>query len=320
MVSLKRFSVCAPLLVALPAFSTSVLAQSNNVPGGSAAANAESIVRESSGQVVGGILGGIARAAAGGSQKFGVWAVGSYTHEKFDNALLPYDGDTASGLVGLDYLVRDGIAVGLAAGYENTDMTTTFNAGTLKNDGYTVAPYVAFALGKYLTLVGTAGYSGLSNDETRTAGAVRGSFDSRRLFGATELSGNYRAENWVFNSSIGYIYTNQKDDSYVETGGGNNAVGGNTTKIGQARVGVKLGYDFAGIVPYVSARIEHEFTAPAAPTVRGQSVVIDDTGYVLGGGLAISRGSFSAGIEGNAVAGRSNLTEYQLIGNVGFKF
>ncbi|HUN52485.1 MAG TPA: autotransporter domain-containing protein, partial [Candidatus Sulfotelmatobacter sp.] len=166
-------------------------------------------------------------------------------------------------------------------------------------------------------------YASLSNDETRTAGTVRGSFDSTRWFGGTMVSGNYRGDNWLFNASFSYIYTEQKDDAYTESGGaGAGAVRGNTAKIAQGQLGLRIGYDIAGsgFVPFMTARLEHEFTHPGNAVVAGDAVVSDATGYILGGGLGYSRGVISAGIEGDTIKGRSSLTDYQVLGDIRFRF
>jgi len=333
-------AVCALVAGCLPVIGAAGAAGSDNVPGASAAASDTTLIRDASGMTAGGILSGVAGGGAfGGSngasipgrtlgapgadgqQRFAIWADGGYQHTKFDNALLPYDGNTEAGAIGFDYRIAKGIFVGVAGGYENWDINTSFDAGTLKTNGYTVAPYALVALGNYVTLSGTGGYAGLSNDETRSNGAIRGSFDSKRYFGATALNGNYRGGNWLFNGSFTYIYTDQKDDAYADTGAaGAGAVGQNTAKIAQGRLGFKIGYDISGFAPYVVARIEHEFTAPAERSVGGTAVVNDATGYVLGGGLSFTRGALSAGLEGDSVERRANLTVYQLLGNLRFQF
>jgi hypothetical protein len=324
------------LATALPA----IAAGPEDVPGASAAASDSSLIRDASGMTAGSILSGITggstfgsanvanlqsgargSAAGNGGQPFAIWTGGGYLHTNFDNPALPYSGDVYSGLIGADYTFSNGIAVGLAGGYENWNVDTTFDSGTLKTSGYTAAPYVLIALGRYLTLSGVGGYSSLSSDETRSEGNIRGSFDSKRWFGATMLNGNYRGDNWLFNASLGYIYTDQKDDAYAETGtAGAGAVGENTTKIGQGRLGIKIGYDIGGIVPYATARLDHEFTQAANVVVGGTTVANSDTGYVLGGGVGFTRGGISANIEGDTVEGRSNLTVYQLLGKVRFQF
>ena len=317
--------------------SAACAAGSDNAPGASAAASDTSLIRDASGMTAGGILSAISgggafggsngaglpagNSAAEGRQHFGLWADGGYQHTKFDNPLLPYEGNTEAGAAGFDYRVSKGIVVGVAGGYENWDINTDFDIGTLKTKGYTAAPYAVFDLGKYVTLGAAAGYSGLSSDETRSAGTIRGSFDSKRWFGATALNGNYRGGNWLFNASFTYIYTDQKDDAYSETGAaGAGKVGQNTAKIAQGRLGIKIGYDIGGIAPYLAARIEHEFTHPGNAVVAGTAVTNDATGYVLGGGLSYTRGAISAGLEGDSVEGRANLKVYQLLGNVRFQF
>ncbi|HUN53068.1 MAG TPA: autotransporter domain-containing protein, partial [Candidatus Sulfotelmatobacter sp.] len=140
----------------------------DDVPGASTAASNTSLIRDASSMTAGGMLAGIsggsafgpdlaaigpgtAGAQADGSRpRFGAWAGGGYLYTKFDNALLPYNGNLYSSLLGVDYAITKAISVGVAGGYENWNVKTDFDTGTLKTSGYSAAPYLRLALGRYV--------------------------------------------------------------------------------------------------------------------------------------------------------------------------
>ena len=256
--------------------------------------------------------------AGGSSQRLSVWAQAAYNHINFDDSLLPYKGHFTNGGVGADYLFRHNLIGGVSLGYENDDITTTFNNGTLKTDGYTVAPYVALRINRFLVATLTGGYTWLSTDMTRTGGAVTGSYNGHRLFGAASLIGTYWMNRWMVGGSLGYLYSRESDDSYTESAG--STVGSHTASIGQGRAGVKLGYSLGSIMPYVTGRVEHDFTSPGDAIINGQSVGTGKTGYVIGGGLAFGSGNITGGIEATSTEGRDHLTQYGVTGTVRVSF
>lgn len=114
---------------------------------------------------------------------FGRWSVwGSYTGSDFDadipliNALdglgnpVPlavYDGDSRSFLLGADTLIGSQFVIGVALGYETTDITTEYNGGDNESDGYSITPYAAYLFNDIFSIDVSAGYSSLDYDTDR---------------------------------------------------------------------------------------------------------------------------------------------------------
>ena len=85
-----------------------------------------------------------------GGSVFAVWA--SYSYNDFDSDFvfqgtsLAYDADAHNALAGFDRLFADRFLLGLAFGYQWLDSDSDFNGGTMKTDGFIVAPFAAVLL------------------------------------------------------------------------------------------------------------------------------------------------------------------------------
>ncbi len=261
------------------------------------------------------------KAAAMNPHGFGLWINGGYTNLDFSGANSAFNGDVVNGMVGVDYRINDAITLGVAGGYENTDIDTSFNLGTLKTDGYSVTPYVAVRLGRHFSINASGSYAWLSTDMTRTSGAIQGSYDSTRWMGSVNLLSNWASGKWRFGTLLGYLYIHQDDDAYTETGAaGAGAVGSATTKIGQGRVGGSIGYDLGKVETYINGRYEYDFTSDG-PTLPAGTGTTGRSGFRLAAGLRFALApNVSGNLEGSTVQGRDNLDEYGVNGTIRFMF
>jgi len=92
--------------------------------------------------------------AAGGSQKkAGAWVQGGYTTIESTDLGGEFEGDVYNLVAGLDYKVNKNAVVGLSLAYEDVDVDTTFNSGTFKGDGFTIAPYAGIGFTNCLQLL-----------------------------------------------------------------------------------------------------------------------------------------------------------------------
>ncbi len=253
---------------------------------------------------------------------FGLWVNGGYTSIDFNGTMggLPagFDGHVLTGMMGVDYRLSDVVTFGVAGGYENTDLDTQFNTGTLETDGYSVLPYVVVRLGQHFSVNASGGYSWLNTDMTRTSGAVTGTYDSTRWTGAVNLLSNWSAGKWRFGTLLGYLYIHQDDDAYVESTGA--SVAGATTKIGQGRVGGLIGYDLGKVETYFTGRYEYDFTSEG-PALPAGTPTTGRSGFRLGLGMRFALApNVSGNLEGTTVQGRDNLDEYGVNGTLRFMF
>ena len=265
------------------------------------------------------------RSGASSLKDTALWANFGYTSLKNDFSSTAYDGHLVNGMVGIDTSPIDPLTVGIAFGYENLDLDTTFNRGTQEWNGYTVSPYAVYRFLRNYSIDATIAYSWLDTDVTRigTTGAASGNYDSDRWIGAVNLNGNWEIDRWRLGASIGYLYVRQDDDAYVETGPGAGAVPGLRTRIGQGRAGARLGYDFGTFEPYAKVRVDHEFVAPDTPFV-GAGLAIpsnDRTGVMIGLGTLFKLDSrWSGGVEASTIQARDDQEIWGITGTIRFKF
>jgi len=107
-------------------------------------------------------------AGAGSTVPYGVW--GNYSYSDYDNDLssTAFDGTSHSFLGGIDFAFWDNTVLGLAFGYDNGDIDTTFNGGHQDTDSYTIAPYFGALLTDTLSIDFNVGYSRVEYDQFRT--------------------------------------------------------------------------------------------------------------------------------------------------------
>jgi len=254
-----------------------------------------------------------------------LWANAGYTSLDNNNALTAYDGHAIPVLVGIDTSPWDPLTVGIAFGYERVELDTAFNQGTLNWNGYTATPYAVLRFLNNYSVDVSASYSRLNNDVSRLNGTASGSYDSDRWLGTANLNGNWSVDNWRLGATIGYLYLHQIDDGYTETGpASGGAVTGHATTIGQGRAGLRLGYNFGMVEPYVKARVEHEFITPGTQLVSpatGGIVASDNTGYVIGVGALLNfNNRLSGAIEGTTTQGRDKQDIWGIAGTIRFRF
>lgn len=257
----------------------------------------------------------------------GVWANVGYNRIESEFARSAYKGDVYAGLAGVDVRVRDWLVLGVALGYENLDVDTAFNTGTIESSGVSVTPYAIARLSREFFVDLSAGYTSLTTDVSRGGGAATGSYDSDRFVAGANLNWSWNpatASPWRLGASVGYLYIRQEDDSYRESAGA--FVGSNTTEIGQARVGGRVGYSFGAVEPYVSGRFEYDAKQASIPIITsggttGPAASDDRTGFVLGLGTRFTLApNLTGGIEVNTVEGRDDFTNYGVLGNIRFTF
>jgi outer membrane autotransporter protein len=257
------------------------------------------------------------RSAGAKDKKIGAWVLGSYSDIENDFVNTKFDGDIAAFVGGADYRLTDKIIAGLAVSYEDVDIDTTFNNGTIETKGFGVTPYAVFVLSNKLTADISGSYTWLNTDTTRTNGAVTGEFDARRYTAGANLNYSHSINKFFMTGTVGFLYINEKQDSYTESNG--TFVDENNISIGQGRIGAKVGYDFGKFKPFVMARYEHEFWAPSAPQLGGGllSPEEDNDGYVVGAGVDFSiSDSVSGGIQATSTEGREDLNLYSISGRV----
>ena len=184
------------------------------------------------------------------------WAVWiGYARSKFDSSVqvAPYDAHLDSYRVGVDRFIAGKYVLGLAVLYEKLDTDTQYNGGGQNVDGTTAAPYFSWLINDTFSLDLNAGYTWMDAsqnriDPTSTPGApniLKSSYDAHRTFASGTLNAFLPHGDWTFGGRIGYIYSQEKQDGYTESGGPSaRTVNGRTLRLGQLYVGPDVTYFF----------------------------------------------------------------------------
>lgn len=192
-------------------------------------------------------------AGLGAPDPWAVWV--GYSHSKYDSSVqvAPYDADLDSYRIGVDRFFAGKYLLGLAVLYERLDTDTQYNGGGQDVDGTTVAPYFSWLINDRFSLDVNAGYGWLDAsqkriDPTGTPGSppiLRASYDAHRSFASATLNAYLARGDWNLGGRIGYLYSQEKQDGYTESGGPSaRTVNGRTLRLGQLYAGPDVAYFF----------------------------------------------------------------------------
>ncbi len=265
------------------------------------------------------------QAAGDGFANIGVW--GSYNRSNFSSSVIvaPYDARLDSFLLGVDTMPIENLVIGLGFGYEHTDTRTLFNGGGQNTRGYTVTPYIAYLINDILSVDVSAGYSRLNTDQDRldpaNGNTLGSSFDSGRWFASANLNASLVRGAWVLGGRIGYLYSQEEQDGYTESGGPSvRTVGDRHVDLGQGYIGADLAYGFGALEPYVTVTYYNDFTrddgagAGGLPSAVGSTQPADDDEVQAGFGVRYFGASgISGSLEWLKTVGRERFDNNSLI-------
>jgi outer membrane autotransporter protein len=263
--------------------------------------------------------------------KFGAWVSGAYSDVQDDNVSTKFDGNVYSAMAGIDYKVTPRAIIGVAVGYENTDLDTTYNRGTLEADGYTVAPYIGYMLSDSSSVNLTAGYTSLDYDVTRldpnNSARLTGTTDADRYFIDASVNGKHNLQgNWNLFGKAAVFYASEEKDAYVETEstGATVNVASADNDLGVVSAEAKFAYTMEMVEPYLLTGVSYDFTKDEAPVAAGQSrSSLDDEDFAakFGAGLNFQLApNVTGSFEGYTVEFRDDYDEYTFTGGLRVKF
>ena len=267
---------------------------------------------------------GEGKSAGGGERRIGVWTNVAYSNIEDDLSSTAYDGNVFSLLVGADYQVSDRFLVGMAFGYENIDLDTTFNRGSIEADGFTIAPYAGYVINRYFTVDVSGGYNDSSTDLTRTSpisgSVVTGQMDSSRWFVGGNLNAHYQVKRISLLGRAGLLYATETQDAFTESDTTFNPE--RDIDLGQLRIGAQIAYRMGKVQPYVTGTFEYDFNREKTVVAAGQAQPANDrSGFEVGGGVRFALSDrVSGGIEGSTHVGRDDFSSTTVSGNVRIKF
>ncbi len=209
-------------------------------------------------------------------QNYGVWFTPSSSWMKNSSNASAYDGYLLTAMAGGDFKIGKNMVLGVSMGYETLDLDTDYNNGSLKDNGFTFAPYLGYTILDNLVFDLLIGYTYLDNDMDRIQEAelvegtfnhrgvakpystrldrqrIKGDFDSERFLVSANANYYQLVDNWNFSAVLGYMYANEEEDAYREQGGYNFDVPSQTIYLSEWRLGGRAGYLIKQFEPFIS--------------------------------------------------------------------
>ncbi len=267
----------------------------------------------------------------------GIWAQAAFVHVKSTATSTKFNGDIITGMVGVDYKVKNNVLIGISGGYEDTNITTDFNSGNLDATGYLVAPYLSVRINDIFSLDATGGYGWLNYDmdrkETATTGAQfkATSVNARRTFGSITANADLKfrkksLRKLLVNVNGGATYTRERKDAFTETNQSDTtdtvSVAAQTSRLGQGFIGTRVGYNLGKVNPYVNLRGEWDFSKTKVAVASSQTKPADDNfGLKVGLGLNFNISPRVSGtIHGDTTLLRKDYKEYKGLARVRVEF
>ncbi|MCR6632732.1 MAG: autotransporter outer membrane beta-barrel domain-containing protein [Magnetospirillum sp.] len=272
-------------------------------------------------------LGASTSAEANGSDRIrynSVWTGGSYNHIKKDDVNGRYNGDVKNGVAGYDRRVTKDLILGLATGYEEVDITTEYNQGTVEGSSVSVSPYLGYIINGWLSVDATIGHTWIDYDFSRNSGAVKGSTNAGRWFGSANVNAVHRMGDFKLRGSLGYLRLYERQDAYRDSTGAQ--VEEAQVNFGQIRTTVGGSYDIAtgfGVLsPNAFVRVEYDTPASHSVMVGNNWMSsADRTGAVFGVGVdAAIADDLTLNLTATSTQFRQNTEAYSLIGNIRYSF
>lgn len=230
------------------------------------------------------------------SVPYGVW--GNYSYADFDNDLstTAFDGNTHGFLGGIDFLYSDSTILGIAFGYDSSDIDTTFNGGNQDTDSFTIAPYFGTVLDDVLSLDFNIGYSNAQHDQYRTAAATRitSSPTADRWFGSMNLNAIKIVDNWIVGGRVGALFAKSIIDSYTESN--NTVVAQSRTKVGTMSLAGDIAYSYGDFEPFLNLAYSYDFSLRKITTAAAPAPSNDKDDILLTAGVRYFEKS---GLSGN---------------------
>ena len=243
-------------------------------------------------------IGGMTGLNAGdGTQiPYGIWGNYSYTSYENDLSTTAFEGVSHSFLGGIDFALWETAILGIAVGFDNSDIDTTFNGGNQNTDSFTIAPYFGGLLNDTLSVDFNIGYTNVQYDQFRTATntTINSAPRADRWFGAFNMNAIKFVDNWVLGARIGALYATSVIDGYTESNG--TIVSEARSKVGSASIAGDVAYGYKEFEPFLSLSYQYDFSLKNISTATDPQPSNDNDDILLSMGVRYFEKS---GITGN---------------------
>lgn len=247
----------------------------------------------------------------------GVWGSITHTQSEDDFSSTAFDAKRNTLMVGVDMSPREDFVIGLAVGYEDSEIETKFNGGEADSDGFTFIAYGTKMIDDTFSIDVMGGISQIDIDQFRTlpntATRVSSSTDADRLFFSGNLNASREYDNWFVTGRAGVLWASEGQEGFTESNG--RVVGTQEFDIGQFRVGADAAYlTGSEWEPYGSLTLEYDYSREDIAVAAGNAQPsMDRSGATLGLGMRYyGKDGVTGNLEYSTVLGRDNYSEGSL--------
>lgn len=257
-------------------------------------------------------IGGMTGLNAGdGTQiPYGVWGNYSYTSFENDLSTTAFEGASHSFLGGIDFGLWETAILGVAVGFDNTDVDTSFNGGNQNTNSFTIAPYFGGLLNETLSVDFNVGYTNVQYDQFRTATTtiVNSAPRADRWFGAFNLNAIKFVDNWVLGARVGTLYATSVIDGYTESDG--TVVSEARSKVGSASIAGDVAYSYKEFEPFLSLSYQYDFSLQEISSATDPQPTNDNDDILMATGIRyFSKNGITGNIEYSKRFLRDNFDE-----------
>ena len=260
-------------------------------------------------------------AAAAGGTKWNAWLAYSRSNVGYSFQPLQSGGNVDVVLGGIDYTFGSNLIAGIALSDERTRVTTSFNGGSIRASGNTVAPYLGWRINNNWMLDATLGLgtTNLSFTDNSGAASVTGANKDKRSIASLGLAYNHTMGRWLLTAKGSLLSIEDRFSAFTQSN--NTAVNGSTTRTAQARIGGQAMFNAGSFVPYLGVTYINDIQRPNQAPVGGQTAANDRDGWQLRGGINFrSSGALYGGVQVSSEVGRSQVKNEQILFNAGIRF
>ena len=163
---------------------------------------------------------GLAAGDAAQAARWGLWANGQVSVQRNTSGSSRYNGIVFTTLAGVDYIIADGLVAGLGLGHDQTWLDTKFNDGSFTSSGFTLTPYLTWAImdGLVWDLSGAVGVVVNNQERNKSTFDYDSEYESYRTMIGTNINYYHLWNDWSFNVGAGFMYANEYAESYTEKG------------------------------------------------------------------------------------------------------
>lgn len=248
-------------------------------------------------------------AGGGGGNSASLWISGAANSLENTFSRTAFYGATHNLLAGVDLTRSDKFIVGVAAGHEASNYSTTFNAGNERTRGFNLAPYFAYLLTPAWTLDASFGYGEFDTRQSRTLLVVADSeFSSTREFASANLTNVSSWGGWTLTGALGFTAAKRKHDAYTESNGA--VVAASSQSVEQGNLLAEAAYGRGASEIYFGALYERTRDPVQVQFATGAQPANDPDGTLLTAGWR----HFGKGLTANFVfsqrVGQDQVREY----------